>query len=122
MSLFAQDDVCTCVACGCDDEHACPGGCGWVAQNLESMQGLCDACTESGKAILIEVHLTTSNRREFAAEAMVNGKKKRSACVMSPRTAVRRLVLKVFGPGAKVIEFCERYSVAVKPSRELACR
>ncbi len=27
-----------CAVCGCTDEHACPGGCAWVAPNL------CSAC------------------------------------------------------------------------------
>lgn len=30
-----------CVICGCDDLHACPGGCHWVQPDL------CSACVEN---------------------------------------------------------------------------
>jgi hypothetical protein len=33
-----DDELPTCRVCGCDDSHACEGGCWWVADDL------CSAC------------------------------------------------------------------------------
>ncbi len=112
MSLFLDENVCTCVACGCDDAHACPGGCSWVAQNLESMQGLCSACERDGLAVLIQVRLI---RNEFVANSWYRNKAYRTGCVASARSAVSTTARKMFGPGSRVVEMCEQFSVVVAP-------
>lgn len=38
-------DACTCVACGCDDDHACPNGCAWHFQSAVYPDlGVCTTC------------------------------------------------------------------------------
>lgn len=36
--------VSTCIGCGCDDLHACPGGCSWLRVDRERGQGVCSKC------------------------------------------------------------------------------
>lgn len=36
--------VSTCLGCGCDDLHACPGGCSWLRVDRESGLGVCSEC------------------------------------------------------------------------------
>lgn len=33
-----------CMACGCTDSQACPGGCSWAWVDRETQRGLCSAC------------------------------------------------------------------------------
>jgi hypothetical protein len=33
-----------CIGCGCTDDHACLGGCAWVAVDAEECIGLCSNC------------------------------------------------------------------------------
>lgn len=35
----------TCRVCGCTDDHACPGGCSWVEEDL------CSACVERSNSV-----------------------------------------------------------------------
>lgn len=37
---FLAGEFDECEVCGCTDEHACPGGCSWVAP------GLCSRCAD----------------------------------------------------------------------------
>lgn len=39
MSILA-----TCIGCGCDDDHACPTGCGWLRVDYEQGRGVCSRC------------------------------------------------------------------------------
>jgi hypothetical protein len=34
----------TCLACGCTDRRACPGGCSWLELDREIRIGLCSSC------------------------------------------------------------------------------
>lgn len=36
----------TCIGCGCDDAHACPGGCSWVAKSPAGLCGVCSGCAD----------------------------------------------------------------------------
>lgn len=36
----------TCIGCGCDDDHACPGGCAWLRVDYEEGLGVCSQCPE----------------------------------------------------------------------------
>ena len=36
-----------CRICGCDDSHACPGGCYWVQTDL------CSACVQEGLLLML---------------------------------------------------------------------
>lgn len=38
--------IATCVGCGCDDDHACPGGCTWLRVDYEKGLGVCSRCPE----------------------------------------------------------------------------
>ncbi|MGH7243646.1 MAG: hypothetical protein ACREJD_09540 [Phycisphaerales bacterium] len=33
-----------CCLCGCDDEHACPGGCSWANHPTDATKYICSAC------------------------------------------------------------------------------
>jgi len=35
-----------CRVCGCDDNHACEGGCAWVLLDIHEPTGVCSACAE----------------------------------------------------------------------------
>ena len=43
-SFFDTEGVAVCVVCGCDDLHACPGGCAWAAVDREKRKGTCTNC------------------------------------------------------------------------------
>lgn len=80
----------TCIACGCTDERACPGGCAWVQHNRKTGRGLCSQCD------------TSEHRRAYRAQSGQNGKTgKRST--WTP---------------AEVKLLCERYPDT--PTKELA--
>ena len=34
----------TCIACGCDDLHACDGGCSWLRVDYTARVGVCSKC------------------------------------------------------------------------------
>jgi hypothetical protein len=38
------DALAQCVACGCTDLKACPGGCYWAGLNPETHDGICSRC------------------------------------------------------------------------------
>ncbi len=38
--------VSTCVHCGCDDLHACAGGCAWARVDRDLGVGVCTCCTD----------------------------------------------------------------------------
>jgi len=48
--LTPPQKVRTCRVCGCTDEHACPGGCSWVQEDL------CSACQEGLEREIFENH------------------------------------------------------------------
>jgi hypothetical protein len=39
-----QPQVFVCRGCGCDDNHACEGGCSWVLLDIDQTTGVCSAC------------------------------------------------------------------------------
>jgi len=39
-------DVATCIGCGCDDDHACMQGCGWLRVNRHIGRGVCTSCPD----------------------------------------------------------------------------
>lgn len=43
-SFFETEGVAVCRGCGCDDLHACPGGCAWAEVDRERGTGLCSRC------------------------------------------------------------------------------
>ena len=49
-ALTPPAKVRTCRVCGCTDEHACPGGCSWVQEDL------CSACQEELEREIFENH------------------------------------------------------------------
>jgi hypothetical protein len=114
MDLFDLKDITTCVACGCTDDHACPGGCAWVAQNLKSLQGICSECLRLGKAALIRVRFRKSPRPEHVAESVRSIFKPRSsASTSSAQSAILRTAHKIFGPSVIVTPIGEMFSVAM---------
>ena len=36
--------VSVCIGCGCDDHHACRGGCWWLRVDRETGLGICSEC------------------------------------------------------------------------------
>ncbi|MHB1696561.1 MAG: hypothetical protein ACYCSQ_00420 [bacterium] len=43
---MANNGVATCVGCGCDDLHACPGGCSWLRLDRTAGVGVCSECED----------------------------------------------------------------------------
>lgn len=39
-----MNDVCVCIACGCDDLNPCPGGCAWMRKDDVVQLGVCSRC------------------------------------------------------------------------------
>lgn len=35
-----------CIACGCDEQHACDGGCGWLRFDATALVGVCSQCED----------------------------------------------------------------------------
>lgn len=35
-----------CIGCGCDDDHACAGGCSWLRIDRHECIGVCSNCPE----------------------------------------------------------------------------
>jgi hypothetical protein len=50
LSAFVDVKVKSCIACGCTDAVACPGGCEWVQDDPP----LCSACAEIDEHLLEE--------------------------------------------------------------------
>lgn len=52
MALFGpageviSSELRTCRGCGCDDLHACPGGCAWALLDIDEPTGVCTTCAE----------------------------------------------------------------------------
>ncbi len=40
------DSIACCIGCGCDDLHACPGGCSWLRVDYKQGQGVCSKCPD----------------------------------------------------------------------------
>ncbi len=49
----------TCIGCGCDDDHPCPGGCAWSIIAADQETGLCSAC----RNLLTLFHALPSKRK-----------------------------------------------------------
>lgn len=50
MRIFGRQstrDLRTCRGCGCDDDHACDGGCSWVLLDIDAPTGVCSACADA---------------------------------------------------------------------------
>lgn len=43
-ALAACQEPRRCVACGCTEERACPGGCSWMLQFKHANAGVCSQC------------------------------------------------------------------------------
>ena len=39
-----QRQLAVCIGCGCDDDHACPGGCSWLRVDYDARVGVCSRC------------------------------------------------------------------------------
>jgi len=35
-----------CIGCGCDDDHACEGGCSWLRIDRQECIGVCSSCPQ----------------------------------------------------------------------------
>lgn len=46
----APGQVASCIGCGCDDHHACNGGCWWLHVDYEVGLGVCSQCEEHVEA------------------------------------------------------------------------
>lgn len=49
MTIFDESDVCTCIGCGCDDNHACydentENPCHWLREDRDLGLGVCSVC------------------------------------------------------------------------------
>lgn len=44
MQYRAMPRVAYCIACGCDDYHACPEGCWWLEVDRSLGVGVCSEC------------------------------------------------------------------------------
>jgi ParB/RepB/Spo0J family partition protein len=42
----AKEPLATCIGCGCDDDHACEGGCTWLRVDRQSGKGVCSSCPD----------------------------------------------------------------------------
>jgi predicted amidophosphoribosyltransferase len=42
--------VANCIGCGCDDNHACPGGCWWLRVDYAEHKGVCSECEDRVEA------------------------------------------------------------------------
>lgn len=42
-----MNGICVCIGCGCDDNHACDYGCGWVRLDEPDGTGVCSECPDS---------------------------------------------------------------------------
>lgn len=42
--------VAACIGCGCDDFHACTGGCYWLRVDYAERKGVCSECEEHVEA------------------------------------------------------------------------
>lgn len=42
--MSARDGFTVCAGCGCDDLHACEGGCSWLAADHHAGTGVCSNC------------------------------------------------------------------------------
>ncbi len=54
MSISENNDIATCIGCGCDDNHACwsdatDNPCHWVRLDREAGLGVCSACPDDVK-------------------------------------------------------------------------
>jgi NTP pyrophosphatase (non-canonical NTP hydrolase) len=47
--MFEQHNERKCRICGCTQNHACPGGCYWVEDDLCSQCAVCELCDHNGK-------------------------------------------------------------------------
>ena len=55
----------SCINCGCTEEYACMGGCGWTWLNRETGNGLCTQCHDRALLKYYKAHfpLTVFNKR-----------------------------------------------------------
>lgn len=42
-----EGQLAVCIGCGCDDNHACPGGCSWLRVDRDAGLGVCSNCSEA---------------------------------------------------------------------------
>lgn len=41
-----ENTIAICIGCGCDDDHACRGGCSWLAVDRSDGLGVCSGCPQ----------------------------------------------------------------------------
>jgi hypothetical protein len=42
--MTRREGITVCAGCGCDDLHACEGGCSWLAADHQAGSGVCSNC------------------------------------------------------------------------------
>ena len=47
-------DTATCIGCGCDDDHACMQGCGWLRVNRHIGRGVCVATEHRARRLQVD--------------------------------------------------------------------
>src|SRR5690242_12826592 len=45
-TIFDEPKLAVCIGCGCDDECACNGGCGWLRVDRSAGTGVCTRCPD----------------------------------------------------------------------------
>jgi len=83
----------TCIGCGCDDQHACSGGCHWLRVDLKIGAGVCSSCKEfylklwdEGGGIVIKLAKVKFSTGTYTARIhQASG-----SCTSDARTAVER--------------------------------
>lgn len=65
--------ISNCIGCGCDDQHACDGGCSWLAVDRVAGVGVCSSCpghrarfNAGDRKLSIDAALEVNLRKEFA--------------------------------------------------------
>ena len=62
MELMGLTPAVTCIGCGCDVNHACPGGCSWLTVDPETRRGVCSRCAELVESFEADVRVRELRR------------------------------------------------------------
>lgn len=64
--------ISNCIGCGCDDQHACDGGCSWFVVDRNAGVGVCSSCPEhrdrfiaGDRSASIDASVEIDLRKEF---------------------------------------------------------
>ena len=116
MSFFEDENLCKCVGCGCDDKHACAGGCAWVHKSASGRRGLCDRCLLLGRGFLIGVVWETRPWPRWAATSLMKTCETTQSGEAGKKAAVSGVARKTFGPGSRIYWMTDGLAVAVPPA------